>query len=65
MFSEQVMSDWCDGWIAGFGAAARLFSDQYNRYAADRDEYFARRGAADREMLRSSTSAGQLEKGWG
>lgn len=36
--------EWCKGWIAGFLAAAFLFTGHRNDYERDRDEYLARKG---------------------
>ena len=36
--------DWCTGWLAGFAAAAYLYSGHYAEYAENRDTYLTRKG---------------------
>ena len=40
----MTTEDWCAGWIAGFAAAAYLYSGHYGEYAKGRDVYLAHKG---------------------
>lgn len=43
---EEKVPEYCNGWIAGFAAAASLMAGNRPYYERERDEYLKRKGWA-------------------